>query len=83
MLSGTFSGTATTAAIQVGNKAALSLDFAGAATVELERRIGASGDWKVVETFTADYEGVIEGGADHWFRLDCTAHTNDVDYVIG
>lgn len=82
-MSGTFSGTGQSDAVQVSTKAGFSLDFAGTATVDLQRRIGASGDWKVVETYSADNEGVIEGGNDHWFRFDCTAHTDDVDYVIG
>lgn len=87
-LSGTFTGTGTTDWITIGKDqiGLLQLVFAGTATIKLERRSihdDVVTDEGTVRTYTASVEDNIAGAKDAQFRLNCTAHTNNVDYVIG
>lgn len=77
---GTFSGTGQSDAIRC-TRADVSLDFAGTATVEVQRaRDGTS--FKTIESHTADTEKTYEAGSVQWIRLNCSAHTDNVTYSI-
>lgn len=55
-LSGTFSGTGTSATIVVGGLFNFSISGIGTATVVVERSFDNGSTWKIVETFTSDAE---------------------------
>lgn len=45
---------------------------------------GTDDNWNLVQEYTADYEGNGEEPATGMeYRLECTAHTDDVDYMLG
>lgn len=80
---GTFSGTGTSAAI-VGRQIAIRMDFAGTASVDVEVQM-PSGAWiKNADgtAITADYDKVYDRGVVTALRLNCTAHTNNVEYSL-
>lgn len=76
LLSGTITGTGTTANTQMWGKFNLSLTGFGAATVSLERSIDGGVNWGTVESFTADAEKIGECADSAKFRLNCTAYTS-------
>lgn len=81
VVSGTFSGTGQSATAAFRGDVNLSLDFAGSATVLLQRTFDGGSTWKTVATFTEDYEGgftEIEEGVE--YRLNCTVHSANVVY---
>lgn len=80
-VSGTFSATGQSTAI-VGRVIDVAMDFAGTASVDVERQM-PSGAWIKIETaITADYSKVAEFPGSIALRLNCTAHTNNVEYVM-
>lgn len=80
-ISGVFSGTGQSAQWCSGS-AVVILDFAGTATVAIEAYDPANANWVAIAAKTADYAGVIEGFGKTQCRLNCTAHTDDVDYCV-
>lgn len=82
LASGTIAGTGTTTAVP-GLKFNIAMDFAGTASVDVERYIPTAGAWiKVVTAVTADYDAVREYASPVILRLNCTAHTNNVKWEI-
>ncbi|TIM14475.1 MAG: hypothetical protein E5Y67_12410 [Mesorhizobium sp.] len=82
-VNGTFSATGTSAVI-VGQKIAVRMDFAGTASVDVEVQM-PSGAWiKNADgtAITADYDKVYDRGVVTGLRLNCTAHTNNVEYSL-
>ncbi len=80
-VAGSFAGTGTSAAI-AGTKISIKMDFAGTASVDLEEQM-PSGAWiKVVTGTTADYRQVYDSPSIATLRLNCTAFTNAVEYVM-
>lgn len=80
-VAGSFSGTGQSAAIS-GTKISIKMDFAGAASVDIEEQM-PSGSWvKVVTGTTVDYRSVYESPTLATLRLNCTAYTNAVEYVM-
>lgn len=80
-VAGSFAGTGTSAAI-AGTKITIKMDFAGTASVDVEEQM-PSGAWiKVVTGTTADYRSVYESPTITTIRLNCTAFTNAVEYVM-
>lgn len=80
-VTGTFSGTGQSDPI-IGRAIDIAMDFAGTASVDVERRM-PSGSWIKIETaITADYNEVAEYPGNVAIRLNCTAHTNNVEYVM-
>jgi hypothetical protein len=80
-ITGTFSGTGQSA-VCYGKTIDIAMNFAGTASVDVERRM-PDGDWIKIETgITADYNEVAEYPSPVALRLNCTAYTNDVEYVM-
>ena len=79
-VNGTFSGTGQSDAV-LGGECAISLTFAGTATVDLEWSYDSS-TWASVESYTASAKKYTGPGPALYWRLNCTAHTNDVTYWI-
>lgn len=78
-VTGTFSGTGSSS-VCTGRCIDIVMNFAGTASVDVERQM-PDGDWIKIETgITADYNKVAEFPASVHLRLTCTAHTNDVEY---
>lgn len=84
IVSGTFTGTGQSSAI-VGRKINVAMNFAGTASVDIERRM-PDGDWIKIPGdgtgITADSDQVLEYPANVAIRLNCTAYTNDVEYAL-
>ena len=86
-VTGTFDATGQSEIVKVTrtdftDQIALSLTHAGTATVTLERRVDGS-NWRTYASYTASVEAVIAlCGGESW-RLNCTAHTDDVAYFLG
>ena len=81
VITGTFAGTPTSPEIS-GRKADIVMDFAGTASVDIERRL-PGGTWIKIETaITADAERQKSYAAPTALRLNCTAHTNNVVYAL-
>ena len=84
IIKGTFTTTGTTDPIG-GRKVGIILDFAGTASVDVEMQM-PSGAWvKVPDTgtgITADGPLLLEWPTDVQVRLNCTAHTNNVEYAM-
>lgn len=81
LVSGTFSGTGSSVAIR-GRKVDIAMNFAGTASVDIERRM-YDGDWIKIETaVTADYNEIAEYPSPVDLRLTCTAYTDAVEYVM-
>lgn len=80
-VSGTFSGTGQSSVI-VGRNIDVAMNFAGTASVDIERRM-PDGDWiKHGSSITTDSSTLVTFAANTAIRLNCTAHTNDVEYVL-
>lgn len=80
-VTGTFSGTGQSSVI-TGRKIDIAMNFAGTASVDVERLM-ADGNYIKIETgITADYNKIAEFPANVTLRLNCTAHTNNVVYVM-
>lgn len=76
-----FAGTGQSATI-IGRKIDIALDFAGTATVQIERQM-PSGAWLVIgSAYTADTNQVLEFAEPKAVRLNCTAFTNAVEYSM-
>ena len=76
-----FSGTGQSATI-FARKVHITMDFAGTATVDIERRM-PSGTWvKIATSVTADYSNGFDFYTPTAIRLNCTAYTNAVEYVL-
>jgi len=84
-VSGTFGATGTSAEI-VGDYISIILDFGASpsASVDLEEQL-PDGTWVKNPDATAviaDYRKVWQTPEESRLRLNCTAHTNDVKYVM-
>lgn len=80
-VTGTFSGTGQSSVI-TGRKIDIAMNFAGTASVDIERLM-PDGSWIKIETgITADDNYVAEYPANVSLRLNCTAHTNNVAYIM-
>jgi len=79
-LTGTFSTTGTSAEV-ASSAAVIVLDFDGTATVELQVRQSGT-NWVASDTITASGVFPIEFFVAVPFRLNCTAHTNNVNWAI-
>ncbi len=78
---GTFSATDQSDTVTMRSGGFIAMDFAGTATVAVQIQM-PGGSWMTVETATADYYKVwYRAGAT--VRLNCTAHTNNVEYAVG
>lgn len=81
IVTGTFAATGQSAVI-FGRQVDIAMNFAGTASVDVERRMPDE-SWIKIETgVTADYNRIVEYPAPVALRLNCTAHTNDVVYVL-
>lgn len=81
LVSGTFAGTGSSSAVR-GRAIDIAMNFAGTATVDVERRM-PDGDWIKIQTgITADYNYVAEFPSPVDLRLTCTAYTDAVEYVM-
>lgn len=81
VITGSFSGTGQSA-VCVGRSIAITMDFAGTASVDIEQLM-PSGAWiKVATAIVADYSQVFNNGAVASLRLNCTAYTNAVEYAL-
>ena len=78
-VTGTFEDTGNSAAI-VSSGIAIDLTFAGAATVNVQWQLDGT-NWTTVETFTDSDKKVYEGPRAP-YRLNCSAHTDNVTYVM-
>lgn len=78
-VTGTFSGTGNSAAL-VSSSIAIDMTFAGGATVNVQWRLDGT-NWTTVESFTASDKKVYDGPRTA-YRLNCSAHTNNVTYVM-
>lgn len=79
--SGTFSATGQSAEVKA-NFMDIMMDFAGTASVDVEIQM-LSGAWIKIETgIVADYHKVFSSASGQNLRLNCTAHTNNVEYEI-
>lgn len=80
-VTGTFSATGQSSTC-TGRKIDIAMNFAGTASVDVERQM-PDGAWIKIETaVTADYNAVAEYPASVAILLNCTAHTNDVVYLL-
>lgn len=81
IVTGTFTTTGTSNPIG-GKKVGVMLDFAGTASVDIEMQM-PSGAWiKRTTGITADNVALVEWSSDVQVRVNCTAHTNNVEYVL-
>lgn len=81
VVTGTFSGTGQSSVI-TGRKIDIAMDFAGTASVDVERLLPNGNYIKIETAVTADYNKIAEYPANVTLRLNCTAHTNNVVYVM-
>lgn len=81
VVTGTIAGTGATTAI-VGRKILIKMDFSGTASVDIEQQM-PSGAWiKQTTAITADNIAKLDNYAPTATRLNCTAFTNSVEYVM-
>jgi len=80
-VTGTFSGTGQQSVI-IGRSIDIAMDFAGTASVDVERLLPNGNYIKIETAITADYNKVAEFPANVTLRLNCTAYTNAVVYVM-
>lgn len=79
-LTGTFSTTGAGPEV-AANAAVIVLDFDGAATVEFQvKQTGTN--WVTAETYTASTVRTFEPLVAVPFRLNCTAHSSNVNWAI-
>lgn len=82
-LAGTFEATGQSSVITPNADFNISLSGFGTATIALERSDDGGSTWHTVETFTGDFEGVVAEIANGvQYRLNCTAHTDDITYRL-
>jgi len=81
LTTGTFSGTGQSGTVSMEKGSIIAMDFAGTASVNVEMRM-PSGAWHIIETITEDYSKVWDGEGGT-VRLNCTAHTDNVEYSVG
>lgn len=79
-VSGTFSDTGQSSVI-VGRKIDVAMDFAGTATVTVERQM-PNGNWITHASKTADFSDTLNFAANTAIRLNCSAHTDNVAYLL-
>lgn len=79
LVSGTFSTTGNSDIIHAA-KLSVSLIFAGTATVNLQWRLDGE-NWRTHTAYTASAAFTYDGPPTEW-RLNCSAHTNDVNYAM-
>lgn len=79
--SGTFSGTGNSDIIS-GSRALIVLDFDGTATINVQVQRDET-NWVTAESYTATgvYVWGVEG-INAPIRLNCSAHTDDVDWTV-
>lgn len=81
IVSGSFAGTGQSNSV-FARRVHITMDFAGTATVDIERRM-PSGTWvKIATSVTADYSNGFDFYTPTAIRLNCTAYTNAVEYVL-
>lgn len=80
-VTGTFSGTGQSSVI-TGRKIDIALNFAGTASVDVERLMPNGSYIKIETGITAGYNKVAEFPTNVSIRLNCTAHTNNVVYAM-
>lgn len=82
-VTGTFDAVETSETIQVTNSHfTVSLSF-GTGTVKLQRSFDEGTTWKDVKTYTESVEeNGFEPATGVQYRLNCTAHTSDIDYIL-
>lgn len=80
-VTGTFSGTGTSSVI-TGRKIDIAMNFAGTASVDVERLMEDGNYIKIETGITADYNKIAEYPANVSLRLNCTAYTNEVVYEM-
>lgn len=76
-ITGSFTGTGTSAAFVTRGGFNISLSGFGSATVKLQRSFDAGSTWRDVESFTADVERRVddpESGV--FYRFNCSSHTS-------
>lgn len=82
-VSGTFTGVGQSDSIQISRSADLSLEF-GTGTVVLQRSFDGGNNWHTIQSYTGDAQEAIEPGTPGYiYRLNCTAHSANIDYRIG
>jgi len=65
-----------------GSRISIKMKFAGTASVDVEEQM-PSGNWIKIDTgITADYRKVFDSPSLSSIRLNCTAFTNAVEYVV-
>lgn len=80
-ITGTFSATGQSSTC-TGKAIDIAMNFAGTASVDVERQM-PDGDWIKIETgVTADYNKVAEFASPTALRLNCTAYTDAVEYLL-
>lgn len=78
-ISGTFTTTGASPVI-VGGKVYVDLTFAGTASVQVQWKVDGS-NFRTISTKTTSEQFVVDTGGLP-FRLNCSAHTNDVEYSM-
>lgn len=79
VVSGTFSGTGNSAPI-VGGEVRIDMTFAGTATVNVQWLLDGV-NWRTIDSYTASAQIVVDAGGIP-VRLNCSAHTNNVDFAL-
>lgn len=79
-ITGTFSGTGNSAEVVAG-QVMFSMTHAGTATVNAQIKVDGV-NWVTVAAYTATQVPTICETMGLGFRLNCSAHTNNVTYVI-
>lgn len=75
-ITGSFTGTGTSAEVKFIGAANLSLSGFGSATVKLQRRVDGQ-NWRDVYSFTSDAEEVVYNEGEHVaFRLNCSVFSS-------
>lgn len=80
-ISGVFGATGQSS-VWASGSATIIMSFAGTASVSIEAYDPDNNNWVAIATKTASYAGTLDGFGDTQCRLNCTAHTNDVDYCV-
>lgn len=81
-VTGTFSDTGNSSAIVIHGVGSVDLSFAGTATVNLQREISGGTFINTGDTYTATGAYEIKGDGRN-YRLNCSAHTDNVTYRLG
>lgn len=82
-VTGSFTGTGSSAATQINGRTPLSLSGTWVATVKLQRSFDSGLNWLDVDQFASNIETYVNG-AGEMFRLTCSAFTSGtVAYRLG